>query len=688
MPPLLVRLNLPGFRSPEPFRLASAPPNIAGLACAVLEEIGGFSKEELDGVRSSLDRVPLTLLGELCAGQLVELASDAQLGVFLATAESPRGEPAIIEVRPRDAPVDSFAEESNATSPAANPQPASPLQHSLGSSSEMQGLPQKLRISLLHASGLQGLHFTEGASAPRCSCEVLKLGQTASGCGRYTTAMALQALEPKWEESFEMDSWCVGDALQFCLLDGMQPGIRGQVVVLSQQFYPHGLEGDLPISGLPTATLRIRIMPLPLADAAAESMLSQRTVEVPAVSVQVPAGPPSPPATLSQTSPVASPLQVADWASASATRRDSATTPESVRKPVSLRSSSASRQPAPLQRRQQPPSMMAHEQHGPFNGASMSAWEGGSAASSSTAPPGGSNDKAAAQKSMPHRRTGSSSSAQLRPPSSERSEGHDSGSQMSDRPRREGSVYMRLYQEKDDRRRRRQDAEMRFHEAEENSIRESAQKALGRAPSPGRAHSPGRPRQSGTRANTPPPQTNKPPLPERPSSAGPRRRQPAESGGGGSRTAALLAPGHSPTPGQRPGQGHGQSPRKTGANSSFEDSSYRHGNGGVGSTADAAREAADDDQDSELQSLRSLCLSQQQRIEFLEHMHQQALVQLRSCREELSQAQQQRFQEADKVLRLEQLLSEMQVQRFEGDAQMQSRWQDWLQRSRSILEIT
>lgn len=131
MPPLLVRLNLPGFSSPEPFRLASAPPSMAGLACAVLEEIGGFSKEELQGVRDNLERVPLTLLGELCAGQLVELASDAELEVFLATAESPRG-PATIEVRPRNVAagggVDGSAERLQAATLAATgqqpPQPA------------------------------------------------------------------------------------------------------------------------------------------------------------------------------------------------------------------------------------------------------------------------------------------------------------------------------------------------------------------------------------------------------------------------------------------------------------------------------------------------------------------------------------------------------------------------------------
>jgi len=75
--------------------------------------------------------------------------------------------------------------------------------------------------------------------------------------------------------------------------------------------------------------------------------------------------------------------------------------------------------------------------------------------------------------------------------------------------------------------------------------------------------------------------------------------------------------------------------------------------------------------------------SQQQRIDFLENMHQQALRQLRKSREELAQAQQQRLQEADKVLGLEQLISELQVHRFEG---RNSQWEEWLRRARSILE--
>jgi len=103
--------------------------------------------------------------------------------------------------------------------------------------------------------------------------------------------------------------------------------------------------------------------------------------------------------------------------------------------------------------------------------------------------------------------------------------------------------------------------------------------------------------------------------------------------------------------------------------------------GGEDSVCGDGQSAGDD-----LQSLRQLVQQQQQRIEFLETMHQQALRQLRKSRDELNLEQQKRFREADKVLGLEQLISEMQAQRFEGDSQMQLRWEEWLQRSRSILE--
>lgn len=88
----------------------------------------------------------------------------------------------------------------------------------------------------------------------------------------------------------------------------------------------------------------------------------------------------------------------------------------------------------------------------------------------------------------------------------------------------------------------------------------------------------------------------------------------------------------------------------------------------------------------ETQRLRELTQWQEKRIEGLESMHQQALRDLRRLRDEYKAEQEKRFREADKLLGMQQLLSEMQIMRFDGDPQMQRRWEELLQRSRSILE--
>jgi len=87
----------------------------------------------------------------------------------------------------------------------------------------------------------------------------------------------------------------------------------------------------------------------------------------------------------------------------------------------------------------------------------------------------------------------------------------------------------------------------------------------------------------------------------------------------------------------------------------------------------------------DLLSLRKTVQQQQQRIEFLEAMHQKALTQLRKEREELVTAQQERFHTENKMLQLEQLFSEMQAQTFEGTVHMRQSWEDWLQRSSMIF---
>lgn len=104
-----------------------------------------------------------------------------------------------------------------------------------------------------------------------------------------------------------------------------------------------------------------------------------------------------------------------------------------------------------------------------------------------------------------------------------------------------------------------------------------------------------------------------------------------------------------------------------------EDSLY-----GVSTAIDPASQSED------LASLRETIHQQRSRIEFLEDRHKQALTDLRSARQELASAHQDRLREADKASQLEQLISEIQAQRFNGSENM--RWDEWLRQSRAILE--
>jgi len=284
-----------------------------------------------------------------------------------------------------------------------------------------------------------------------------------------------------------------------------------------------------------------------------------------------------------------------------------------------------------------------------------------------------------------------------------------SQSQANERqPSREAPVYVRLYHEKDERRRRLEEARMKKIEQEEEDIRNAARRALGRAPSPGRAASPGRAsspaagsRGSGSGARTPP--RTRPPLPERPSSASSwgRRHGPesAEHQRAASQSSSHGHRGHHEVEAHTASQAHGhlpspsRSPNALGApDASSIASEGAHGLQSVPSMGTLVGEEslcgdiAGDQRGDDMQNLRETVRSQQHRIEFLETRHQQALRELRKSREELATSQQQRLKEANKNLELEQIISEMQAMSFDSIAHDHGRWQDWLRRSRRILE--
>lgn len=559
MPSVLVRLNLPGFASPEPFRLGNAPASIAGLACAVLQEIGGFNQEELEAVRNHLDQVPLTLLGELCAGQLVELASDAELGVFLATAESPKGPP-IIEVRPRH------------SAGAVSPLPQSPL------------------------AGL-GMNLFESPTPSATS-----LG----GMVPLTASPEAQEHRPPVASRFSEDKELQEHLQLQQELQQKQRQLQQQQQLLQQQFEQHAAHAR--DRGAPEIGKRINGH-----------------------------GPAAAPA---------APAAAAPQAAAA------------VREEAALPASSRWEQETGGRSLQHSPSAPAF-----VNGA----------------------EKQGSSRNQLHTSSFRSAPAKQRATTPDSRRGSHPGQEASSRAssvssrHREAPVHIRLYQEKDDRRRRLEQARLRQLEKEEEDLRVAAQKALGRQPSPSRRRDPS-PGPGGsesfraaagdhTMASTVHPlNRGKPPVPVRHADSHGRSKPTRKSADGPNAKFLSLPQGaaiETSSVGSHEGGPLGQ-PSVTSVGTGVEDSSF-------------CGDAGDD----EVHRLQQQVASQQQRIEFLEKMHQQALRQLRTSREELSEAQRQRLKEADKVLGLEQLVSELQVLNFDSGA---AAMEGWLKRARQILE--
>eukprot|EP00927_Polykrikos_kofoidii_P040347 TRINITY_DN3450_c0_g2_i1.p1 TRINITY_DN3450_c0_g2~~TRINITY_DN3450_c0_g2_i1.p1 ORF type:complete len:749 (-),score=127.71 TRINITY_DN3450_c0_g2_i1:144-2390(-) len=117
---------------------------------------------------------------------------------------------------------------------------------------------QKLHVTIVHAAGFR--HLSRTGDAPWCRCEVRHADQRESPSRCETRALP-ETLDPVWNETHELDSWCVGEALEFTLFDKGPLGskLEGKALVQSHQFYPHGFEGDLFINGMEHATLFVRI---------------------------------------------------------------------------------------------------------------------------------------------------------------------------------------------------------------------------------------------------------------------------------------------------------------------------------------------------------------------------------------------------------------------------------------------
>eukprot|EP00927_Polykrikos_kofoidii_P084287 TRINITY_DN8839_c0_g1_i3.p1 TRINITY_DN8839_c0_g1~~TRINITY_DN8839_c0_g1_i3.p1 ORF type:complete len:1250 (+),score=240.71 TRINITY_DN8839_c0_g1_i3:677-4426(+) len=121
--------------------------------------------------------------------------------------------------------------------------------------------PLKLQVSIMRAAGLQHLDFT----GDKMSCVCQQKG--SDGRAKFVemqTRDVDNTLNPEWNETSELASWQIGDALEFIIKDNSKLGseVAGSVTVPSDRFYPNGFEGELVVSGVDGAVLHVRIMPL------------------------------------------------------------------------------------------------------------------------------------------------------------------------------------------------------------------------------------------------------------------------------------------------------------------------------------------------------------------------------------------------------------------------------------------
>lgn len=115
-----------------------------------------------------------------------------------------------------------------------------------------------LKVSILEASNLKHLNFT--GDAPWVACEVRRSDSKDIPLSCKTEALK-NTLDPVWNEIHTLDSWIVGEALDFTVYDQGLIGSKreGNATLSSDRFYPNGFRASIPIDGVPTATLRIAV---------------------------------------------------------------------------------------------------------------------------------------------------------------------------------------------------------------------------------------------------------------------------------------------------------------------------------------------------------------------------------------------------------------------------------------------
>lgn len=211
------------------------------------EQFAGL-EEAIAGIRTSIDFSPV-----LAAMRTLRAEVDMQ--------------PILQAIRALDA---GSAVEAKARLPSCDGT-AHPAFQQQGRFSGQRTEAQRLKVSIVRAQGLKHVASFCG-DEPYAVCEVKHHDgrpqaircQTRPGSG----------LDPTWAETFELHPWREGEALELAIYErGMVPGFdrtKARVLIGSELFYPKGFSGDLPLPGVPNATVTVHITPAGGAPATAQ----------------------------------------------------------------------------------------------------------------------------------------------------------------------------------------------------------------------------------------------------------------------------------------------------------------------------------------------------------------------------------------------------------------------------------
>jgi len=117
-------------------------------------------------------------------------------------------------------------------------------------------------MTIQSARGLRVADWTsgEGKSDPYCICEL----KGKSSASKIQTQVIDHDLDPEWNHEGVLNDYTVGDSLEFKIYD-VDYIFLGSLVLPSEQFHPHGFEGELPLEDAgedSAAVLRLKIEPL------------------------------------------------------------------------------------------------------------------------------------------------------------------------------------------------------------------------------------------------------------------------------------------------------------------------------------------------------------------------------------------------------------------------------------------